>query len=121
MAVEYVLYRQEDIQKSEQIKKTQTKLTAQIEKVFSGIITKESDENLITNLNIIKDKTLSMIAKDIESKIEAVPICTVTNTKTYVEMPFNELEERMNTEPCIIIGDDGSKYKSASALKKYYN
>lgn len=120
MAIEFVLYRVSDIQDEGKIKKTQQKLISQIEKIFDSAIEKETNEKLLNVLNSIKDRTVASIEKEIVSEAESIPICTVTNKKTYIEMPYVELEKTMASESCVIIGDDGSKYKSATALKKYY-
>lgn len=120
MAVEYTLYKLSDIAEAEKTRKLKTKLKNQIEKTFENIVSKETDTTLIKTLLSIKEKTLSSVEKEIRENVEGSPICTVTNTKTYVEMPYAELKKRMDEEACVIIGDDNSKTKSAIFLKKFY-
>ena len=120
MAVEYTLYKMSDMVEAEKTRKLKTKLKSQIEKTFDNIISKEDDTAVIDSLQSIKEKTLSTIEKEIQESIEGVPICTVTSTKTYIEMPYAELEKRMNEDAYIIIGDDKSKSKNATFLKKFY-
>lgn len=119
MAVEYTLYNLDDLAKIDRIEKIQNKLKTQNEKNIDQIIAKEDCSEINEILNSLKKTIASLIDKSFDENVEGIPICTV-GTKTYVEMPYAELEKRMSEGGFIIKGDDGSKFKVASALKKYY-
>lgn len=119
MAVEYKLYNLEEIALVEQLTKEKEKLKSSFAKSVENIIAKnydnqglrESCEKLISSTKVSIEKTLGKTA-------EGQSICTVTSTKTYWELEKEQLKEFLETGNYIIIGDDGSRYKTYSAFKK---
>ena len=119
MAIEYKLYNLEEIALVEQLTKEKEKLKNSFSKSVENIISKncnnqelkESCEKLISSTKISIEKALGKTAK-------GQSICTVTSTKIYWELEEERLKNFLEIGNYIIVGDDGSKYKTYSAFKK---
>ena len=119
MAVEYKLYNLAEIALVEQLTKEKEKLKSSFAKSVENIISKNYDnqelregcEKLILSTKVSIEKTLGKTA-------EGRPVCTVTSAKIYWELEEEQLKEFLETGNYIIVGDDGSKYKTYSAFKK---
>lgn len=119
MAIEYKIYKNNDIALAEQLGKEKEKLKNSFAKSVENIISKNYDnqelkegcEKLILSTKVSIEKTLGKTA-------EGQSVCTVTSTKIYWELEEEQLKEFLETGNYIIVGDDGSKYKTYSAFKK---
>ena len=117
----------------DKIQKQKNKIASQIDNIFNQHIMKniisdfKSDEGreLYQSLREHFERISHTVLKEINdipdgSKNLGEPICTVTASKVYKEMDYEELENKIATGHYVIKGDDGSKYKSANALRKFY-
>ena len=119
MAIEYKIYKNNDIALAEQLGKEKEKLKNSFTKSVENIISKNYDnqelkegcEKLISSTKVSIEKILGKTA-------EGQSVCTVTSTKIYWELEEEQLKEFLETGNYIIVGDDGSKYKTYSAFKK---
>lgn len=119
MAIEYKIYRNNDIALAEQLGKEKEKLKNSFAKSVENIISKNYDnqelkegcEKLISSTKVSIEKILGKTA-------EGQSVCTVTSAKIYWELEEEQLKEFLETGDYIIVGDDGSKYKTYSAFKK---
>lgn len=119
MAIEYKIYKNNDIALAEQLGKEKEKLKNSFAKSVENIISKNYDnqelkegcEKLISSTKVSIEKILGKTA-------EGQSVCTVTSTKIYWELEEEQVKEFLETGNYIIVGDDGSKYKSYSAFKK---
>lgn len=119
MAIEYKIYKNNDIALAEQLGKEKEKLKNSFAKSVENIISKNYDnqelregcEKLISSTKVSIEKILGKTA-------EGQSVCTVTSTKIYWELEEEQLKEFLETGNYIIVGDDGSKYKTYSAFKK---
>lgn len=119
MAIEYKIYKNNDIALAEQLGKEKEKLKSSFAKSVENIISKNYDnqelkegcEKLISSTKVSIEKILGKTA-------EGQSVCTVTSTKIYWELEEEQVKEFLETGNYIIVGDDGSKYKSYSAFKK---
>lgn len=119
MAIEYKIYKNNDIALAEQLGKEKEKLKSSFAKSVENIISKNYDnqelkegcEKLISSTKVSIEKILGKTA-------EGQSVCTVTSTKIYWELEEEQLKEFLETGNYIIVGDDGSKYKTYSAFKK---
>jgi len=119
MAVEYKIYDINEIVLSEQLNKEKEKLKSSFSKSVETIISKNCDnQELKDSCEKLITTTKSAIEKALGKTAEGEPVCTVTSTKTYWEITEEQLEIMMDDKRHIIMGDDGSKYKSFSAFKK---
>lgn len=119
MAIEYKIYKNNDIALAEQLGKEKEKLKNSFAKSVENIISKNYDnqelkegcEKLISSTKVSIEKILGKTA-------EGQSVCTVTSRKIYWELEEEQVKEFLETGNYIIVGDDGSKYKSYSAFKK---
>lgn len=119
MAIEYKIYKNNDIALAEQLGKEKEKLKNSFAKSVENIISKNYDnqelkegcEKLISSTKVSIEKILGKTA-------EGQSVCTVTSAKIYWELEEEQLKEFLETGNYIIVGDDGSKYKTYSAFKK---
>lgn len=119
MAVEYKLYNLKEIALVEQLTKEKEKLKNSFSKSVENIISKNYDnQELKESCEKLISSTKSAIEKTLGKTAEGQPVCTVTSTKTYWELEEEQLKEFLEGGNYIIIGDDGSRYKTYSAFKK---
>lgn len=119
MAVEYKIYGINEIALSEQLTKEKEKLKNSFSKSVENIISKNYDnQELKESCEKLISSTKSAIEKALGKTAEGQPVCTVTSTKIYWELKEEQLKEFLEGGNYIIIGDDGSKYKTYSAFKK---
>lgn len=119
MAVEYKIYDINEIALSEQLNKEKEKLKSSFSKSVESIISKNYDnQELKESCEKLISSTKSAIEKMLGKTAEGQPVCTVTSTKIYWEIAEEQLKAIMDDKKHIIMGDEGSKYKSFSAFKK---
>lgn len=119
MAVEYKIYDINEIALSEQLNKKKEKLKNSFSKSVENIISKNYDnQELKESCEKLILSTKSVIEKTLGKTAEGQPVCTVTSTKIYWELEEEQLKEFLEGGNYIIIGDDGSRYKTYSAFKK---